>query len=203
MRAGPGVAVASATVLAIAATLASSGTTEPPEQARGDDGRTVRAVAPTTHPRARETCSTRSEARFPQAFTDRRNLVVGPLVIVGGAYTSAGTVRRFGGDKFPVLVKNGRSVTVAISGDARRHSGLGYGRLPQGQATLGDTRDAVRFRACRRGRPSGSAAGGIGVTFWSGFVLTRAPACVPLEVYTGRRATPRRVGLPLGRRCPG
>ena len=62
-----------------------------------------------------ENCSTRSEASFPKAFTDRRNVVVGPLVLIGAASTSAATVRRFGGNKFPALVRAGHRVTVALS----------------------------------------------------------------------------------------
>jgi hypothetical protein len=46
-----------------------------------------------------------------------------------------------------------------------------------------------------------ACADAIAVTFWSGFVLAQVPACVPLEVYVDRERSPRRVGLPLGRRC--
>src|SRR5215210_3173094 len=44
---------------------------------------------------AREDCSTRSEVSFPGAFSSPRNFVVGPLVLIGGAYNDAGTVREF------------------------------------------------------------------------------------------------------------
>jgi hypothetical protein len=150
---------------------------------------------------ALEGCSTRSGADFPGAFTNPRNLVVGPLVLVGGAYTSARTVRMFGGNKFPLLVRAGHTVTVRIAPPARRTAGLAYGRLPQGQITLRDTHTSVRFVACRRGRRSQNHADGAPITFWSGFVLTRRPGCVPLEVYVDHDASPRLVGLSLGRRC--
>src|SRR5215207_720881 len=52
-----------------------------------------------------EDCSTRSEASFPGAFTDAHNVVVGPLVFIGAAYTPPSTVREFGGNKFPALVR--------------------------------------------------------------------------------------------------
>jgi hypothetical protein len=67
----------------------------------------------------------------------------------------------------------------------------------------------VTFVACRPGaggaalQPegrSGSYADGAAVTFWSGFVLTRAPACIPLDIYVDDAPSLRRVGLPLGRR---
>ena len=45
------------------------------------------------------TCAKRSEANFPRAFADSRNLVVGPLALIGaGAYTPASVVRQFGGN---------------------------------------------------------------------------------------------------------
>ena len=101
-------------------------------------------------------------------------------------------------------------MTVRVARRARK-AGLAYGSLPQQrEARLRDTHRSVTFVACRPGRatrdydpdgPSGSSADGVAVTFWSGFVLTRAPACIPLEVYVDGSATPQRVGLPLGRRC--
>ena len=158
---------------------------------------------------AREDCTTRSEADFAGAFTNPRNLVVGPLVLVGGAYTDPGTVRESGGNKFPLLVKAGHVVTVRLA-EPDGGAGLAYGPLPQGEVTLGDTHRSVTFVACRPGKqsrryspngPSGSSADGTSVTFWSGFLLTRAPACIPLEVFVDDEPAPRRVGLSLGRRC--
>ena len=169
--------------------------------------------APSLHARlarAREDCSTRSEADFPGAFTSPRNLVVGPLVLMGGAYTDASTVRDFGGNKFPLLLKAGHTVTVRLAARGRRVAGLAYGPLPQGKTTMRDTYRSVTFVACRPGKrsrhyspdgPSGTYADGVNVTFWSGFVLSRRPSCVPLEVYVDDARSPRRVGLPLGRRC--
>jgi len=162
---------------------------------------------------AREGCSTRSEADFPGAYTSPQNLVVGPLALIGGAYTDADTVREFGGNKFPLLVKSGHVVTVRVgrrAPRARRVAGLAYGVLPQRETTLRDTHRTVTFVACRPGKapdhyspsgPSGSHADGTSVTFWSGFVLARRPTCVALEIYVDNERSPRRVGLPLGRRC--
>ncbi len=159
------------------------------------------ATAATPSRRAREDCSTRSEARFPGAFTDDGNLVVGPLVLMGGTYTDARTVRKFGGQKFPLLVKAGHTVRVQVGPRGRRVAGLAYGPLPEGETTMRDTYASVTFVACRPGGPSGSSADGVSVTFWSGFVLTRTPACVPLDIYVDKEPSPRRVGLSLGRRC--
>ncbi|MBA2637947.1 MAG: hypothetical protein H0U79_06980, partial [Solirubrobacterales bacterium] len=144
-------------------------------------------------------CSDQSGADFPRAFTDRRNLVVGPLVLVGGGtYTDAATVRKFGGNKFPLLVKAGHTVTVKIPPSAREGAGLGYGALPQGEVRLRDAHAIVTFESCSAKRSLSSANGP--VTFWSGFVLARNPICVPLDVYVDDQA-PRRAWLSLGRRC--
>ncbi|HWM09794.1 MAG TPA: hypothetical protein VNO82_10620 [Solirubrobacteraceae bacterium] len=136
---------------------------------------------------ATENCSTRSEATFAGAYKSPRNLVVGPLALVGGAYTDPGTVREFGGNKFPLLVRAGRTVTIRVAGAAR----LAYGPLPEGEIRLRDAYRSVTFKACRRR----------GTTFWSGFVLTPEPACVALDVYIDGSLVPRRAGLALGRRC--
>jgi hypothetical protein len=161
---------------------------------RGESQSEAPAPTPTPAPRERprgvvENCSTRSMARFPRAFSDPHNVVVGPLVLVGAAYTPASTVRAFGGNKFPALVRAGHRVTVELSEDTRRVAALGYGPLPEGvELTWRDGHRVVRFVACRRGR----------LTFWSGFVLTSAPRCVPLDVWVDDEPTPRRVVLRMG-----
>jgi hypothetical protein len=151
-----------------------------------------------------EDCSTRSEARFPAAFSDPRNLVVGPWVLVGGAFTPASTVRKFAGNKFPVLVRAGHRVTLVLSRRTRRVASLGYGPLPQGvNLAPRDGHRVVTFIACARRRPSGSTAAGEPVTFWSGFVLTRSPRCVALDVWVDGERAPRHTALRMGvRRCP-
>jgi hypothetical protein len=160
--------------------------------------------APSKRPRGVvENCSTRSMASFPGAFSSPDNVVVGPLVLVGAADTPASTVREFGGNKFPLLVRAGHRVTIALSGRARRVAGLGYGPLPQGvELSPRDGHRVVTFIACRPGRRSGSTADGRRVTFWSGFVLTSSPRCVPLEVWVDDEPSPRRTALRMGvRRC--
>jgi len=155
-------------------------------------------------------CSDRSEADFPEAFFDPHNLVVGPLALVGGAdATRASVVRKFGGQKFPLLVRAGHTVTVRVSPTVQRSSGLAYGPLgqrgvsrqaPYHTVTRGTPR-TITFVACRRSNVrSGSSAGGA-VTFWSGLVLTRAPRCVPLEVHVDDEPSLRRVAVSLGARC--
>jgi hypothetical protein len=157
-------------------------------------------------------CATRSEANFPGAFTDRRNLVVGPLVLMGGGEpTPADVVWEFGGNKFPLLVKAGHTVTVRLPASARRFAGLAYGPQPPGKTRLRDTHRAITFAACAPGKPSatyrpdgpsGSSADGVAVTFWSGFVLTRRPACLPLEIQVDAELATRRALLNLGEpRC--
>lgn len=194
------VAVGVATVTLVVVLSAGSPAPSPSGAPAADDERAATAATPAR--RAREDCSTRSEARFPGAFTGDGNLVVGPLVLMGGTFTDANTVRKFGGNKFPLLVKAGHTVTVQVAPRGRRVAGLAYGPLPAGGAQMRDTYTSVTFVACRLGGPSGSSADGVAVTFWSGFVLTRTPACVPLNIYVDKEPSPRRVGLSLGRRCP-
>ena len=159
---------------------------------------------------ALEDCTTRSGADFPGAYTSSRNVVVGPLAILGGTFTDAETVREFGGNKLHVLVKADHVVTVRIAEGSRGHAGLGYGPRPQGENTLRDTYRSVTFAACPPGKaparyspygPSGNTADGEPITFWSGFILTNRPACIPLDVYVEDEPSPRRAGVGLGRRC--
>jgi hypothetical protein len=151
--------------------------------------------------RARADCSTRSEANFPGAFTNANNLVVGPLALVGaGGDTSEKTIRRFGGNKFPALVKAGHTVTLALPATVWANAALAYGPLPQGELRLRDGHHAVTFAACRADQPSGSSADGP-VTFWSGGILAARPSCVPLDVFVDDQPAPQRVWLSLGRQC--
>jgi hypothetical protein len=154
MAIGPA-AAAVAIVLAV-----SGGSSKPPtpEAAAGTDSVTPASSLAARFGGAREDCRTRSEAKFPGAFTSPRNLVVGPLVLIGGAYTPASAVRDFGGNKFPLLVKAGHTVTVRLARRARRAAGLAYGSLPQGETRLRDTDRSVTFVACRPGWRLGATA---------------------------------------------
>lgn len=160
------------------------------------------AAAPSSHPRgAVEDCSSRSWADFSGAFSDPANLVVGPLLLVGaGGPTSAAVVEAYGGQKFPLLVKEGHVVTVQVPPSARGNAALGYGPLPQGEIDFRDGHDTVTFFACDGHTASGSTADGP-VTFWSGFVLAGEPSCVPLDIYVDDQPARRRVELELGRPC--
>jgi hypothetical protein len=159
------------------------------------------AVGPTPPAGAIEDCSTRSMADFGAAFQDSDNLVVGPLALIGGgAFAPPGVVRRFHGQKYPLLVKAGHTVRIRVPEAARPFVGLGYGPLPQGEITLERAHAEVTFIACSRDEESGSTAGGP-VTFWSGALVADEPQCAPLEIFADDEATPRRVTVELGRRC--
>jgi hypothetical protein len=147
-------------------------------------------------------CSSRSEASFPGAFTNRRNLVVGPLVLIGAGGT-AWWGRTIGGNKFPLLVRAGHRVTLELSARTRTFAGLAYGPLPQGEIHLRDAHRVVTFIACPRGQRSGSSADGQPVTFWSGGVLAGSPRCVPLLVWVDAASSPRRVVIHFGVRSCG
>jgi hypothetical protein len=144
----------------------------------------------------------RSEARFPGAFADPGNLVIGPLVLVGGAEsTAASEVHRLGGQKFPLLLKAGHTATVQIAGNARTFAGLAYLPRSYGPRTLRDSNQTIMFVSCRTNETSGSSADGVAVTFWAGFVVTTTPMCVPLDLHVDRQPSPRHALLSLGARC--
>lgn len=147
-------------------------------------------------------CAHQSSADFPRAFSSPGNLVVGPLVLVGGGRpTSAETVSAFGGNKFPLLVAAGHRVTVEVPRGTRRFASFAYVAVPQHRPlAVADGHSVVTFRSCERRRAS-SDASGRPVTFWAGFVLAGRPQCLAFRVWVDTEAKPRRVKLPLGRRC--
>jgi hypothetical protein len=148
-----------------------------------------------------ESCATQSGANFPRAFTSPRNLVVGPLALVGAGGSPGfvwNSTRTEGFQKFPLLVRAGHRVTVELQPAARRGAGLGYGPVPQGETHLRDTHRVVTFVACRGGEHSWSSSDGRPVTFWSGGVLARSPRCVPLLVWVDQERSPRRAVIRLG-----
>lgn len=148
-------------------------------------------------------CSTRSMADFGPAFADPHNLVVGPLLLVGGAEaTSEALIRAHEGQKFPLLVKAGHRVRMSVPAEAKSFGGLAYGPFPEGEIRARDAHDEITFVACDRDEPSGSKAGGP-VTFWSGFVMTSVPTCLPLDVYVDEESTARRIEMSLGADCDG
>ncbi len=149
-------------------------------------------------------CSSRSQANFSSAYSGADNVVVGPLALLGAAYTDPETVREFGGDKIMALLRPGHRVTVALPRGIRDVAALGYGPLPELTALApADGHRAVTFVSCVPGQPSGSTADGQPVTFWAGFVLAAAPVCVPLSVWVDDERAPRRAVLRMGAdRCP-
>jgi hypothetical protein len=166
---------------------------------------TATLTAPTPPAGPVEDCRSRSEASFGRPFEDPRNVVVGPLVLVGGAeFTSPSVVRSVKGQKYPVLVRAGHRVQIVVPLEARRFARLGYGPLPQGEITMEEAHEAVTFVACPASEPSYSQPlQTVGeTTFWSGFVVADEPHCLPLDVYVDRTPVPRRVLLELGVRCP-
>ena len=144
-------------------------------------------------------CSEQSSAGFPGAYRSRRNLVVGPLAMIGGSsFTERG---------------NGPQVRRQQVPAARARRPHGDGVDPAARPRHG----RAELRLARRRRPGPAAhdrlqrvlAAALGqprrrrrVTFWSGFVLASAPICVPLDVYVDGATAARRVHIELGRRCP-
>jgi hypothetical protein len=160
------------------------------------------AAAPRRPEGAPATCRHQSSAGFPKSA---RNLVVGPLVLVGAReYSSPELIAKFGGQKYPAVVVAGHRVTVELSRSVRRSTSLLYAddhwRLPDGPRTVRDGHRVVGFRACST-RRAGSSYDGHEATFWSGFVLTTVPRCLKLRIWVDDERTPRRARIPLGKRC--
>ncbi len=159
------------------------------------------ALPPKHSGTAVESCATQSGAEFPHAFTSRRNLVVGPLSLIGAGgspafvWNSRGTE---GFQTFPLLVREGHRVKLELSPKIHGGAGFAYGPLPQGETYLRDTYRVVTFVACKRKQHSSSSADGQPVTFWSGSVLARSPRCVPLLVWVDGERVPRRALIRLG-----
>ena len=125
---------AAATAVALALAAGGSETAVPSETAAS---MTPRAEGAETRKAAVEKCATRSEASFPGAFTDRRNLVAGPLAMMGAGKDRVYFFPDFGSDaggqKFQLLVRNGHRVTVELSRRTRQDAGLAYGPLGGGE----------------------------------------------------------------------
>jgi hypothetical protein len=160
------------------------------------------AAAPQRPEGAPATCRYQSMASFPKST---RNLVVGRLVLVGArAFSSADVIARFGGQKYPAVVRAGHRVTVELPRRVRRSTSLLYAndhwKLPDGQRTVRDGHRVVEFRACAPDRAD-SSYDGRPAAFWSGFVLTTVPRCLELRIWIDDERTPRRARIPLGKRC--
>jgi hypothetical protein len=145
---------------------------------------------------------------FPEAFTNReRNVVVGPLSLpwaAGHADVSPDLINRFGGDKFPVLLREGRSATIRIA-KALRPTAAGYERVPLAEAGFVRREQPVRnlaFTACRRGQAENVVDKGVRVTFWMLWMKVRAPACVYLDISIDGKAVRKRTTSWGAGACP-
>jgi hypothetical protein len=146
-------------------------------------------------------CAQQSGAGFPGAYGDPTNLSIGPLAWLGARRgNSDGAYKDVFRWKQPVLLKPGHTATLKIGTSARGFAGLAYGHHGEGWS-FASTVGRVRFSAC----PSSTAQSrtdGKPVTFWSGgIVLTRSPACVPVEIRIDRGRVRRRVLAYGGARC--
>jgi hypothetical protein len=147
------------------------------------------------------TCRHQSSAGFPAGT---RDLVVGPLALVGGRVSSsAQDVARFGGMKYPAVLRAGHRAVVEIAKGESATTSLFYADADHGSARTGvaDGSRVVDFRSCPPER-AGSRYGGRRATFWSGFVLASKPRCVHLRIWVDGARTPRHARIELGRRCP-
>ena len=139
-------------------------------------------VAPAARASARgvetATCASQSKASFPQAFSRPEHLAVGPLAFWHLREIDDATVenlREHDGWKSPALVRPGHTVTVSVGRSARSYARLQYVHVPGGDPSA---LRAFRAQSDVDGRP---------VTFWSGFVVIRKAAFLPLTTRVDRR----------------
>ena len=131
-------------------------------------------------------------------FRSRWNLVVGPLAMSGAAVTPAYYHPGFRGNKFPLYLRAGHRVTLALTRETRGRAGLAYHALPRVASPQGGYR-VITFIACRQGEFSpglGSNAGRL--SFWAGGVRATAPMCVPLLIWVDDEPSARRAVIHLG-----
>jgi len=151
-------------------------------------------VAPAARASARgvetATCASQSKASFPQAFSRPEHLAVGPLAFWHLREIDDATVenlREHDGWKSPALVRPGHTVTVSVGRSARSYARLQYVHVPgRDPSDLRAFPHTVRFKSCSRRRAQ-SDVDGRPVTFWSGFVVIRKAACLPLTIRVDRR----------------
>lgn len=163
------------------------------------------ALGASAAPAAELGCRQKSGGQFPGAFADPANLTVGPATLVGwhrGASAAfIAVVGRPLGWKMPLLVRDGRRVTVRIAAAARDRARLHYGNLVRDGDEVADHPRQITFTACsrRKRERSHSSVDGVPVTFWSGgVVFENAPACVPIEFRHDRSRVWRTRTLKLG-----
>lgn len=187
------VGASTAVVLAAVVTLAASGRAE-----------TAVKTSEAAIPRPRGVvadCSKGSgvpQGSLSREFGSRWNLIVGPLAMSGAAASPGGYSYDFGGNKFPLYVRAGHRVTLALTRSTRGHAGLHYVALPRVVPPRSGYR-VITFIACRQGEFSpglGSNAGRL--SFWAGGVVASAPRCVPLLVWVDEEPSPRRAVIHLG-----
>lgn len=196
MTARRSVATAGIIFTAIAATWAGSGLADTAFKSgpRASDKRPGGVIAD---------CAKGSGSRGGSLNSDFRgtrwNLVVGPLAMAGARAIPGGYSESFGGNKFPLYVKAGHRVTLALTSGTKGRAALAYGPLPNGFVDVDDGHRVITFIACRRGQFSPGYGGPAGrLTFWSGGVLTVAPRCVPLLIWVDDEPSPRRAVIHLG-----
>lgn len=133
-------------------------------------------------------------------FTQRWNLVVGPMALEG-AGVMLGYAESVGGNKLLVHVRGGHRVTLELSRETRVDVGFAFGS-PLGATrgsgwNLRNTRRVVTFSACQRGE-RGGLPDEWPVTAWVGFLLASSPRCVPLLVWVDDEPSPRRTVIRFG-----
>jgi hypothetical protein len=143
------------------------------------------------------TCRIQSGAGFSHAFTDPRNVAVGPFAFVNlrdAGTQSRESIKQHGGWKSPAVLRIKHRAVVTIDKDARPYARLDYTHF---DARFRDLPHTVRYVACKKRSEAISNSDGKPITFWSGFfVVKKVPACVGMKVKVDkRRARHFKIGI--------
>jgi len=142
-------------------------------------------------------CSSGGQSAATRA-SSRRDVVLGPLVLLGGGEWAASEPDAFNGHgyKVPVTLPGGVQATLSVPKSLRGRVGLVFSMPAQDRVVRRGVRGAdasVRFTAC-------PAAGAPRRTGWAGGLVVDRRRCATLVVTVAGGSSVRR-RVPLGRRC--
>jgi hypothetical protein len=133
------------------------------------------------------------------AGVGRRDVVIGPLALVGALDNAARRRNAFGGHgyKIPATLPVGQIATLKVPPRWHGKVGLIFTQADQARAWEQGVRNApraVRFTACA-GSEAGTRSG------WPGGIVVDRPRCPTLVVRVIGSSERHRARVPLGRRC--
>jgi hypothetical protein len=143
------------------------------------------------------TCADQTPGQYAKNW-QRRSIHVGPVWLINARIVGATRDRTsplpFG--ELPVNVRDGAHVRITVTGPARAYFRFLYSAAATGGSyTLWDGQVSISLTGCRHGQDGGIYPGF--TQFLGGFVISRVPACVYLDVWTTARQQPVKITFPV------